>query len=471
MCSVPVYLCWAVFLLLGPGVLWAGINPFCKLYRVRVVLTTTSDWTSLQPGPAWKDSFLITQTIVPEASLAEQLKVQDFSIRKRAYDDTEITVEFTTLLALCEEDMVFEVTKGDIGKTVVKIYGSGPAQETLIATFTNDKNIPADPANPARFVVSRDKLACAGVVTPPTDSLAYPRLVLSFYYPWYGSPSGPSGRWVHWDPQNRYASTNTPALGYYDSTDPNIISKHIELARQAGIDAFVASWWGRGSFEDAAFDKLLRTAEQKGFLAAIYYEQAGSPQNIYEDFLYVLDRYAASKAFLKLAGRPVIFVYGRVSLRFEPSDWEYVFGRLATETGTRPFVIADGLSARLLQTFDGVHTYNPVTHSLNQIDAMYQKAGLASLATGRLFAATVAAGYDDRVIRTPGLRVERDKGWYYQNLWRIATKARPGWILITSFNEWHEGSEIEPSIEYGDFYLKLTAKLAGAFRTGEALSF
>jgi len=37
----------------------------------------------------------------------------------------------------------------------------------------------------------------------------------------------------------------------------------------------------------------------------------------------------------------------------------------------------------------------------------------------------------------------------------VAIKADPDWVLITSWNEWHEGSEIEPSWEDGDAYLKL----------------
>ena len=44
-----------------------------------------------------------------------------------------------------------------------------------------------------------------------------------------------------------------------------------------------------------------------------------------------------------------------------------------------------------------------------------------------------------------------------------AVAANPDWILITSWNEWHEGSEIEPSVEYGDRSLKEVAKFAPGF--------
>ncbi len=74
-------------------------------------------------------------------------------------------------------------------------------------------------------------------------------------------------------------------------------------------------------------------------------------------------------------------------------------------------------------------------------------------------------GYDDTKIRTPGLAVERFDGELYRIQWEQAIVADPHWVLITSFNEWHEGSEIEPSVEYGSKYLDLTAEFAGRFKS------
>ena len=42
-------------------------------------------------------------------------------------------------------------------------------------------------------------------------------------------------------------------------------------------------------------------------------------------------------------------------------------------------------------------------------------------------------------------------------------------MIITSFNEWPEGTYIEPSQAYGDRYLGLTAEWAGRFKSGEAI--
>ena len=62
-------------------------------------------------------------------------------------------------------------------------------------------------------------------------------------------------------------------------------------------------------------------------------------------------------------------------------------------------------------------------------------------------------GFEEGFQGAPGLVVDR--------------ASEPQWILITSFNEWHEGPQIEPSVEFYTFYLKLTAEEAAAWKAGE----
>ena len=82
------------------------------------------------------------------------------------------------------------------------------------------------------------------------------------------------------------------------------------------------------------------------------------------------------------------------------------------------------------------------------------------------FVAAVAPGFDDRTIRVPGTLVPRDGGATYDATWRAALAVDPAWVLVASWNEWHEGSEIEPSIEQGRRYLDATRERADRFRQG-----
>jgi hypothetical protein len=81
----------------------------------------------------------------------------------------------------------------------------------------------------------------------------------------------------------------------------------------------------------------------------------------------------------------------------------------------------------------------------------------------RISCVTVVPGYNDTKMRKPGRNVERKDGTVYRALWEEAIKAKPDWVVIVSWNEWLEGTEIEPSVEDGDEYLKLTAEYAGRF--------
>ena len=59
---------------------------------------------------------------------------------------------------------------------------------------------------------------------------------------------------------------------------------------------------------------------------------------------------------------------------------------------------------------------------------------------------TLCPRYDDRPVRQPGT-VIWDRGAKYRRQWKEATlfQPTPCFVLITSWNEWHEGTSIEPT--------------------------
>jgi hypothetical protein len=55
-------------------------------------------------------------------------------------------------------------------------------------------------------------------------------------------------------------------------------------------------------------------------------------------------------------------------------------------------------------------------------------------------------------------------GRLYESLWKALLETRLPMITVCSFNEWGEGTQIEPCLEYEDLYLKLTRKWAARYR-------
>jgi len=206
-------------------------------------------------------------------------------------------------------------------------------------------------------------------------------------------------------------------------------------------------------------------ASEESFLVTVYYEDANSPAQIVSDINYIISRYGSNSSFLTVEGLPVIFFYVRVTEKFSLAEWENVFAELDRQ-GRRIFAIADGLRNEFLSVFQGIHTYNPVSLPLDLVAEQYKAASLLARLQGALFAATVVPGYDEAYKQASNLFVDRAGGDTYRAYWDIAHVSNPQWILITSFNEWHEGSEIEPSVEFGTTYLILTAEEAAAWRSG-----
>ena len=310
------------------------------------------------------------------------------------------------------------------------------------------------------------------------EAISPPKLVLAFYYPWYGNPDV-SGRWIHWsgvdlEKKEIASSTHYPKLGPYDSHDPKVCDQHARWAKENGVDGFIVSWWGQGDFSDEAMKPILEAAQKHGLKITIYYETVpeGKAERAVDDLLYILSRYADHPAWLKVDGKPVIFIYGRTIGQIGLEGWREVIRSLRERYGGGFVLVGDRISPEAAEVFQGIHTYNPCSalqgKSLDQVRKWaaetYPEWVRIAREKGAISCVTVIPGYDDTKIRKPGIKVERFDGKLYETLWEEAIKADPDWILITSWNEWHEGSEIEPSVEYGDLYLELTRRLAERFK-------
>lgn len=319
--------------------------------------------------------------------------------------------------------------------------------------------------------------AAATVLAWPLRTLAAARpakQVLAFYYGWYGPGS-------HWQSPNPASKTladspDFPTAGTYDSLDPAAIDRHVAEAKGAGITGLICSWWGQGDRTDQQLKPLLDKAAMAGLVITAYVENVTSPQALADACLYLLEAYGGHPAWLKLNGKPVIFLYDRVLQTVGLNGWKQARAIIDAKAPGRLAVIATGNGRKQIAEraplFDGIHIYDMAFYlAQNHPFAwlwrrQFYDSWVKCQAGLSVTTATVMPGYDDHlVLGRPAPRpfVDRDNGKLYRGLWQAAISARPDWILIVSFNEWHEDSQIEPSLQYGGRELATTRDMSARF--------
>jgi hypothetical protein len=271
-------------------------------------------------------------------------------------------------------------------------------------------------------------------------------IIAVFHYPWYGHPDT-TGHWVHWTDSSHsppltwsanyapdYPDSNwDPWTMLYDSTSPALLRWQDQGMARAGVDLAIGSWWGRGTFEDNALGPAIRLC--KSVQWCIYYEMEAFSDPPVEDILAdlrsVIDRFGPTRNYARVDGKWLVFIYV-ANDEDAASRWAQAKLQLR-DIGYDTYINAFGSPSPLNfpDPWDAIHIYNP--------------------ATRQTCTDTIATG-DDSATLSPGFwliheapRLERDLQ-EYTNAWAdiVAEADRSRFILVETWNEWHEGTSIEP---------------------------
>ncbi|MCB0210572.1 MAG: glycoside hydrolase family 99-like domain-containing protein, partial [Anaerolineae bacterium] len=295
---------------------------------------------------------------------------------------------------------------------------------------------------------------------PSAPALAQEPPVLAFYYAWFDQSTWSSGQ-----------SVDVPAQPYA-STDPATIERHVAQAQGAGINAFVQSWYGpqvENNQTETNFRTLLDIGAARGFKAAVDLEVTspflGSSGAVTNAIATLMATHVQHPGYLQYQGKPVIFFWRQQ--QYSVDTWASI--RNQVDPNHTTIWIAEGTDLAYQAVFDGHHLYS-IAWAGSPGDELARwgnrvRSYEADNQVDRLWVATAMPGYNDTNLpRSNAFAVSRQGGDYLRQTWRGALASQPDMVIINSFNEWLEGTQLEPSASYGNLYLDVTRELVTELR-------
>ena len=231
------------------------------------------------------------------------------------------------------------------------------------------------------------------------------------------------------------------------------------MIKRAGIGVITLSWWGEDTFEDKNVKLIMDIADAQRIKVNFHLEPTKdrTAEKVVEMIQYILDNYGNHNSFYRFNGKPLFYVYD--SYHIEAKDWATILSIKGEKTirGTDLDSYVIGLWVHKEEedyfingNFDGIYTYfasNGFTYGSSSKNWDYLSKW--AVKNKKLFIPCVGPGYSDSRIRpwnTQNFK-SRNEGKYYDSMFESAIASNPNIIGITSFNEWHEGTQIEPAIQ------------------------
>jgi hypothetical protein len=301
-------------------------------------------------------------------------------------------------------------------------------------------------------------------VCDPTPTPGDP-IVLAELHVWHGLDSHSAAFCADW----------IPACRAYDSRDAAVIESQVESAQAMGIDGFVVDWYGPSApglandteraFQDAATQTLFDVAEDSGFCVAILYDEgalrdSGLPTTDYmqqaaSDLSYADVTYLSSSAYLPLAGNPALFVfpYGEVD---DVLDWSVLRGALSSHEVTlldqdpKPEDPGhddwfDGFFAWVQPGASGWDVYGR-EWGRDYLRWFYSTMDSPAYA-GKATVGGVWPGFDDLLAPWGQDRFMARAEDPWTETWALATEYEAEVVLIATWNDFEEGTDIEYGVE------------------------
>lgn len=339
----------------------------------------------------------------------------------------------------------------------------------------------------------KDAGAPPGLPSPVAIQKTNNTKIYMHYMPWFETKaSSGNNQWgYHWTMANKnpdnvdangkreIASHYYPLIGAYHSGDKDVLENHLLLMKYAGVDGLLIDWYGTYDLNDYRMikentEQLVEMLDKIGMEYAIVYEDrflgnivtAGLATTTVSaaktDFAYLQSNFFTDTNYIKIDGKPLLLNFGPITLT-TPQDWTNAFSGLNTKPA---FLTLWNESGEAGNNAAGEYAwvYQDNTHLSN----FYQnrlpglQVGIGSAYPG--FNDFYAQGGGGEAI---GWTIAHNNGATLDATLAIATAANLSRLQLITWNDFGEGTMIEPTAEFGYSYVQKIKTFAGVQNTGD----
>jgi hypothetical protein len=319
-------------------------------------------------------------------------------------------------------------------------------------------------------------------IAPPLSRSLNRPLFLAHYMPWFQAPPVSGSFGWHWhmgstDPyqkdsrgQSRIASHYYPLTGPYDSTDPDLLAYQAALMTAGGVDGVIVDWYGTSAFFD--YPQLLESSEavflamkKAGLKFAVCYEDKSVGRRVetrqldsqsaveaaHADMTWAARTWFKEETYLRIGGRPVVLCFGPQYFR-EAGQWDLIFSGITP----RPLLVTlDGAGGKAA---DSSYPWPPMGESsggtlspgelVRYLNVFYNKTRDSSFLVSSAFPG-FHDFYSQAGVRASYGYLDDYSGETFSMTLEAAVSARADVVQLVTWNDYGEGTMIEPTVQNG----------------------
>jgi hypothetical protein len=311
-----------------------------------------------------------------------------------------------------------------------------------------------------------------------------PMPVYMHYMPWFNTPESDGSWGWHWTMNNQnpntidattgkrqIASHFYPLTGPYASNDPDILEYQFLLMKYAGIDGILLDWYGvKGSNSDVP--SLLRNSnaavsstEKIGLSFGVVLEDrfATSVDDEKANISYLDQNYFKHENYIRVNNAPLVGVFGPITFQ-KPEQWSDI---LSASTEPIEFLPLWGESGDAGVNADGEYTWVWEDDALNNFYSHLEEFYVNSAPKLKTVMGVAYPGFLDFYKEGNSgngyFKIPHNDGRTLDTLLNLADKHRNviDMLQLATWNDFGEGTMIEPTIETGFRYLIQIQKYTG----------